>query len=327
MKDFFVPLQKFSGFYTTVQYHNGARFPRWQEASLIIAGVFFKSSYHDRAHIFRSYLNELSAFDFEQGRVADLGDIVLEDIDAVKTLFFPLLKKLMEDSGARILLFGDLDYISVAMINSLQTDAEVGMFDVAPVMEVRHGDLQSVINPSSKHLRKLHFLGVQNHYLKRKLLKKINPEKVNLIRYADIRSNYKVLDLYTRSSDLIFLNFRSTARYLAREESLPYVTGFDVNDWLHSGYYSGISPVNKIFGINFQNLRDDDLLRIKSLTMWHFLKGFDNNIDDYPLIPKNKLTEVVHKENGKEYKFYVNEFTNRWWKCKNGGLEPFLPEV
>jgi hypothetical protein len=322
IQEFLRPVNARGAFYRGIQAYTGEVLPAWQEADIVIMGLFDKKK--------GLFENSRSAW-YSLGenpagkniKTVDLGDLVFDGSpEAIDSMVLPFLNELLNGLKGRLILFGDTRCITTSFFRSVARPMDVSVLSARIEWNPVFPDQEITFDWSQTGLDQIYIIGVQNYLLTGPEKKSAEKSHLHIIRLAEVKKEPLIFDLYMRSSRIIYFDLESTPNHYF-DETFPYLTGFDMDDWSAASYFSGISPVNLITVMDFKGRRNTNLLRLAALNLWHKLWGEYNKLEDYPLISKEKLKKIVSGTERKIY--YVNEFTGRCWEeDERGNLTPCL---
>ena len=175
------------------------------------------------------------------------------------------------------------------------------------------------ITANQEGLTDLSLMGVQNYLMSPQQEDYIKERHFEILRLADLRgSNIARAEVSLRDAHFVSLDLRVVKNHRQFSDQVLSPHGLESYEACQISRYAGLSDQLKLFGlfeVPAQKEDTDTSHVLAAEIIWHFIDGFLNRYEDYPVrtLEEYKYHVVQLEELGEGLSFYQNPVNGRWW--------------
>lgn len=178
--------------------------------------------------------------------------------------------------------------------------------------------LTSILEDTKAEPQFLSVIGIQNYL--------VNPQDVNLsgkmyvelMRLGELRADIKGAEPILRDANLVSFDM-AAIRYSDNPDSITSSpNGLYAEESCTLARYAGFADkldIFALFGDFIPTTTQNISAQLAAQLVWHFLDGYANRKQEYPLASTNKRQKFIVKlgKDDEELIFYKSKQTDRWW--------------
>lgn len=229
--------------------------------------------------------------------------------------------------GAVVVVMGgshDLSYPLWMALQSLGGDFNLVVGDAMADLDPENLDFSSRswinrILAKCEGLCDFSLMGVQNYLMSVQQENSIRERHFEILRLADLRGqNVSRAEIPLRDAHFFSLDLRMVKNQNQFSDQVVSPHGVEPYEACQMSRYAGLSDQLKLFGlfeVPVLSEKNDLPVVLAAEMVWHFIDGFLNRFEDFPLrnLDDYKYHVVSLEELGEGLSFYQNTVNGRWW--------------
>jgi len=313
-------------------FSNGADFPEWENAELVMFGVreergsINNNGCGGGADKIREKLYELYFGRFPN--TVDLGNIlpgetIQDTYHAVQSIIGVLIK-----NGKTVIVIGGSQDLTISLYRGYEHTEQLvnlttidQMFDIGPSTESPVNSetyLSQILLHQPNFLFNYSNIGYQTYFTSPDIIGLMDNLFFDKMRLGEVRMNIRNAEPIIRNSDIVSFDVSSIQAADMKGSNRSTPNGLLPDEACQLTRYAGMSEKISCFGIFEYNPRKDEDGKSAILVaqmIWYFIEGFANRKKELPKSKDSHFLKYLVPVSGSDddLVFYKSLITDRWW--------------